>query len=70
MSGQILAEVSRVWTEEIGLPESMTESEKQTFLQERTEEISAQIESSMGTAQGPLVAPFKSEHGRDADFST
>lgn len=70
MSGQILAEVSRVWTEEIGLPESMTESEKQTFLQERTEEISAQIESSMGTAQGPLVARFKSEYGREPDFPT
>ena len=70
MSGQILAEVSRVWTQEIGFPESMTESAKQAFLQERTEEISAQIELSMGTAQGPLVARFKSEHGREPDFST
>lgn len=70
MSGQIFAEVSRVWTDLIGLPESMTESEKQEFLQERTAEISAQIELSMGTAQGPLVASFKSEHGREPDFPT
>lgn len=71
MSYEIRQIVERAWREHIGLPPEWSTQQIATFLDRETSSICGQIETRIGTAQGPAVARWKAENpGREPDFPT
>lgn len=61
--------VARVWRTEIGLPNTLTPTEQEQFLETEGERIENLIED-LVPGQGPLVEQYRKDHGQAPDYST
>ncbi|WP_231373837.1 hypothetical protein [Nocardia sp. 348MFTsu5.1] len=61
--------VARVWRTEIGLPDNLTPTEQEQFLDREGERIENLIEE-LVPGQGPLVEDYRATHGTAPDYLT